>query len=247
MDILSITGLLLAAIAIILGAILKGAGIHALVSSAAFMIVVVGTVAAICVQTPMDVMKRALTMFPWILRPPSHDPERVISKIIDWSNISRRQGLLGLEALLEFEADPFLHKGLQLVVDGSEPDTIRCTLEFDMHAREAADIRAAKVFEGMGIYSPTLGIIGAVLGLMAVMQNLDDPSKLGHGIAAAFTATVYGIGMANLFFLPVANKLKVVVHTRSHLCEMQVEGLIAIAQGENPRNIESKLQGYFHH
>jgi chemotaxis protein MotA len=246
MDVLSVTGLLLAAIAIVLGAILKGAGVHALLSAAAFMIVVVGTLAAICVQTPMQVMKRALAMFPWILRPPTQDPVRLIGKIIDWSNISRRQGLLGLEAMLKFEADPFLHKGLQLVIDGSEPDIIRSTLEFDMHAREAADIRAAKVFEGMGIYSPTLGIIGAVLGLMATMQNLDDPSKLGHGIAAAFTATVYGIGLANLFFLPVANKLKLAVHSRSNLCEMQVEGLIAIAQGENPRIIEGKLLGFLH-
>jgi chemotaxis protein MotA len=246
MDVLSVTGLLLAAIAIVLGAILKGAGVHALLSAAAFMIVVVGTLAAICVQTPMQVMKRALAMFPWILRPPTQDPVRLIGKIIDWSNISRRQGLLGLEAMLKFEADPFLHKGLQLVIDGSEPDIIRSTLEFDMHAREAADIRAAKVFEGMGIYSPTLGIIGAVLGLMATMQNLDDPSKLGHGIAAAFTATVYGIGLANLFFLPVANKLKLAVHSRSNLCEMQLEGLIAIAQGENPRIIEGKLLGFLH-
>jgi chemotaxis protein MotA len=243
-DILSITGLLLATIAIVLGAVLKGAGIHALVSAAAFMIVVVGTVAAICVQTPIEVMKRALTMFPWILRPPSHEPLRVIGKIIDWSNISRRQGLLGLEVPMQSEPDPFLQKGLQLVIDGSEPDAIRSTLEVDMHAREVADIRAAKVFEGMGVYSPTLGIIGAVLGLMAVMQNLDDPSKLGHGIAAAFTATVYGIGMANLFFLPVANKLKLAVQTRTHMHEMQVEGLIAIAQGENPRLIEGKLLGF---
>ncbi len=133
-----------------------------------------------------------------------------MGKIVEWSNISRRQGLLGLERSDRGrEPDAFLRKGLQLVVDGSEPDTIRNTLELDLHAREAADTRAAKVFEGMGIYSPTLGIIGAVLGLMAVMQNLNDPSKLGHGIAAAFTATVYGIGLANLFFLPVANKLKV--------------------------------------
>ena len=117
------------------------------------------------------------------------------------------------------------------MVDGSEPDTIRSTLEVDLYAREAADIRAAKVFEGMGIYSPTLGIIGAVLGLMAVMQNLDDPSKLGHGIAAAFTATVYGIGLANLFFLPVANKLKVAVQHAQHLCEMQIEGLIGDRAG----------------
>jgi chemotaxis protein MotA len=244
MDFLSIVGLLLAVLAIMLGAILKGAGLHALVSAAAFMIVIVGTVAAICVQTPLNVMRRALTMFPWILRPPQHDPAKLIRKIVEWSNIARRQGLLGLESMIDYESDPFLRKGLQLVVDGSEPDTIRSTLEVDIHAREAADTRAAKVFEGMGVYSPTLGIIGAVLGLMAVMQNLDDPSKLGHGIAAAFTATVYGIGAANLFFLPVANKLKVVVQARSHLNEMQVEGLIGIAQGENPRIIEGKLLGF---
>jgi chemotaxis protein MotA len=132
------------------------------------------------------------------------------------------------------------------VVDGSEPDVIRATLEVDLQARETADLRAARVFEGMGIYSPTLGIIGAVLGLMAVMQNLADPSKLGHGIAAAFTATVYGIGLANLLFLPMANKLKVVVQRRAHLSEMLIEGLIAIAQGENPRSIEGRLRGYLH-
>ncbi|MFI4913937.1 MAG: flagellar motor protein [Steroidobacterales bacterium] len=246
MDILSIVGLLLAAIAIVVGAILKGAGVQALLSSAAFMIVVVGTVAAICVQTPLEVMRRALAMLPWVFRPPIYAPEALVKKIVEFSIVSRRQGLLGLEPLLLAEADPFLHKGLQLVVDGGEPDAIRTTLEVDMHAREAADMRAAKVFEGMGIYSPTLGIIGAVLGLMAVMQNLADPSKLGHGIAAAFTATVYGIGLANLFFLPIANKLKVAVQTRANLHEMQIEGLIAIAQGENPRIIEGRLYGFLH-
>jgi chemotaxis protein MotA len=244
MDVLSILGLGLAAVAIILGAILKGAGVHALVSAAAFMIVVVGTFAAICIQTPMEVMRRAFNLLPWVFRPPLHQPALVVRKIVDWSNISRRQGLLGLERLIEEEADAFLRKGLQLVVDGSEPDTIRSTLEVDMYAREAADTRAAKVFEGMGIYSPTLGIIGAVLGLMAVMQNLNDPSKLGHGIAAAFTATVYGIGLANLFFLPVANKLKVAVQARAHLNAMQIEGLIGIAEGENPRLIEGRLHGF---
>ena len=246
MDVLSVVGLVLAVFAIIVGAILKGAGIHALLSAAAFMIVVVGTIAAICVQTSLEVMKRALAILPWVLRPPAFHPENAIKKIVEWSNISRRQGLLGLESLLQEEADPFLRKGLQLVVDGSEPDAIRSTLDVDIHAREAADTRAAKVFEGMGVYSPTLGIIGAVLGLMAVMQNLNDPAKLGHGIAAAFTATVYGIGLANLFFLPIANKLKVAVQARTHMCEMQVEGLIAIAQGENPRIIEGKLLGFLH-
>ena len=244
MDFLSILGLILAVVAIVVGAVLKGAGIHALLSSAAFMIVIVGTVAAICVQTPFQVMKRAFQLLPWIFRPPPHEPERLIRKLVEWSVISRRQGLLGLESLIDGEPDPFLRRGLQLVVDGSEPDAIRITLEVDMRARETADTRAAKVFEGMGVYSPTLGIIGAVLGLMAVMQNLADPALLGHGIAAAFTATVYGIGLANLFFLPVANKLKVAVQSRAHLHEMEIEGLISIAQGENPRIIEGRLHSF---
>lgn len=244
MDLYSIIGLILAVIAITVGAVLKGAGLQALLSSAAFMIVVVGTTAAIMVQTPSHIMKRALGMLPWVFRPPRLLPERQIEKLVDWSNVARRQGLLGLEPMIEDETDPFLRKGLQLVVDGSEPDAIRNTLEVDLETREAADTRAAKVFEGMGVYAPTLGIIGAVLGLMAVMQNLADPSRLGKGIAAAFVATVYGIGLANLLFLPVANKLKGAVQAQSHLQEMLIEGLIAIAQGENPRIIEGRLRGY---
>jgi chemotaxis protein MotA len=245
-DVLSIIGLLLAVLAITVGAILKGAGLQSLLSAAAFMIVIVGTTAAICVQTPPAVMRRAMVLLPWVFRPPRHMPEKLIRKLIDWSNISRKQGLLGLEPLVKAEPDPFLRKGLQLVIDGTEPDAIRSTMEVDMHVRESADTRAARVFEGMGIYSPTLGIIGAVLGLMAVMQNLADPSKLGKGIAAAFVATVYGIGLANLLFLPMANKLKVAVQNQAHIHEMLIEGLIAIAQGENPRTIEGRLRGFLH-
>lgn len=244
MDFLSIIGLLLAVLAITVGAILKGAGLEALLSSAAFMVVIVGTMAAICVQTPLAVMRRALAILPWIFKPPRHAPEELIRKMVDWSNVSRKQGLLGLEPLVAAEIDPFLRKGLQLVIDGSEPDVIRATLEVEMHVRESADLRGAKVFEGMGIYAPTLGIIGAVLGLMAVMQNLADPSRLGKGIAAAFVATIYGIGLANLLFLPVANKLKIAVQNQAHIHEMLIEGLIAIAQGENPRSIDGRLRGY---
>jgi len=243
-DILSIIGVLLAGTAIVAGAVLKGAGLHALLSWAAFMIVMVGTLAAICVQTPLEVMRRALVMLPWVFRPPARTPEAQIRKLVDWSGISRKQGLLGLEPVLGREADPFLRRGLQLVVDGNSPDAIRATLEVDMQVRETADLRAARVFEGMGVYSPTLGIIGAVLGLMAVMQHLADPSQLGHGIAAAFTATVYGIGMANLLFLPMANKLKIAVHAHAHVHAMLIEGLIGIAQGDNPRSIDTRLRSY---
>lgn len=244
MDILSIIGVLLAGTAIIAGAVLKGAGLHALLSWAAFMIVMVGTLAAICVQTPLEVMRRALVILPWVFRPPARTPEAQIRKLVEWSGISRKQGLLGLEPVLGRETDPFLRRGLQLVVDGNSPDAIRATLEVDMQVRESADLRAARVFEGMGVYSPTLGIIGAVLGLMAVMQHLADPSQLGHGIAAAFTATVYGIGMANLLYLPMANKLKVAVHAHAHVHAMLIEGLIGIAQGDNPRGIDNRLRSY---
>jgi chemotaxis protein MotA len=245
-DILSIIGLILAVCAILVGAVLKGAGIQSLLSSAAFMIVIVGTLAAICVQTPLHVMKRALSILPWVFRPPAVQRDSMVTKMVEWSNTARKQGLLGLESVIDREEDDFVRKGLQLVVDGSEPDVIRNVLEVDLHVREQADTRAAKVFEGMGVYAPTLGIIGAVLGLMAVMQNLADPAKLGHGIAAAFVATIYGIGFANLFFLPVANKLKVVIQSMSQTREMVIEGMISIAQGENPRSIEAKLQGYLH-
>jgi chemotaxis protein MotA len=179
-----------------------------------------------------------------VLRPPPIDAMAVIRKIVDWSQLARKQGLLGLEPQIDVENDPFLRKGLQLVVDGAEPDQIRSIMEVELSVREQTDFAGAKVFEGMGVYSPTLGIIGAVLGLMAVMQNLADPSRLGAGIAAAFTATVYGIGLANLLFLPTAAKLKTLIAHQSQVREMMIEGLISIAQGDNPRAIETKLQGF---
>jgi chemotaxis protein MotA len=246
LDILSIVGLVLALNAVLVGAVLKGAGIMALVSAAAFMIVIVGTIAAICIQTPLPVMKRALKIFPWVMKPPTRDGNALITKIVEWSQTARKQGLLGLEPVIAREEDEFLKKALQLVVDGSEPESISTVMYVELNMREHADTTAAKVFEGMGVYSPTLGIIGAVLGLMAVLQNLADPSKLGHGIAAAFTATVYGIGLANLFFLPVAAKLKVIIQRQTQFREMVIDGMLSIAQGENPRAIEAKLQGYLH-
>jgi chemotaxis protein MotA len=246
LDILSVVGLILAVAALMVGAVLKGAGLNALWSSAAFVIVVMGTVASILIQTPLHVMLRALGIVRWVVSPPASQAEATLKQFLDWSVIARKQGLLGLEALLESVSDDYLRKGLQMLVDGAEPEEIRSILEVDLDSRETADLRAAKVFEGMGIYAPTLGIIGAVLGLMAVMQNLADPSKLGHGIAAAFTATIYGIGLANLFFLPMANKLKTIIQAQSHNRAMIIEGIIGIAQGENPRNIETKLQGFLH-
>ena len=246
MDLVSIIGTILAFVVIIVGTVLKGSTVGALWNAAAFVIVFAGTAAALLVQTQGKVLKHAFKMLSMVYRPPQHRPSDLISRIVGWSEISRRQGLLGLEPQIEAEVDPFVSKGLQLLVDGGEPEAIRSVLEVDLETRESIDLAGAKVYEMAGIYSPTLGIIGAVMGLMAVMQNLADPSKLGHGIAAAFVATIYGIGLANLFFLPIANKLKVVIASMTESREMVIEGMISIAQGENPRSIEAKLQGYLH-
>ncbi|GAB3312983.1 flagellar motor protein [Luteimonas notoginsengisoli] len=244
MDRLSVIGAVLAISALLGGSVLKGAGISGLWSPAAFVIVILGTVAAILLQTSMPTFSRALKMARWVFQPPAHDRPAVVAQIVEWSGTARKQGLLGLEAQVEAQTDPFLRKGLQMVVDGVEPESIRQMLEIELEGNSARDLAAAKVFEGMGIYAPTLGIIGAVLGLMAVMKNLADPSKLGHGIAAAFTATIYGIGAANLMLLPIGNKLKTLVNAQTEEREMIIEGLIGIAQGDNPRNIESRLSGY---
>ena len=246
MDIFSLIGLLLALVALVGGSILKGAGLSSLWSPAAFVIVIIGTLAAILVHTSPAIFRQAFRIVPWVIRPPASNRRRLIEQIVEWSTIARRQGLLGLEAHVEAQDDPFVRKGLQLLVDGVEPEAIRRMMEIELGSEEQRNLAATKVFEGMGIYAPTLGIIGAVLGLMAVMKNLADPSKLGHGIAAAFTATVYGIGAANLVFLPMASKLKGIIARRSSDREMAIEGLIAIAQGENPRNIEAKLAGFLH-
>lgn len=247
MDFLSIIATFLALIAVIGGAILKGSSARALVGSAAFVIVVLGTFAASLMQTRLPTFLRAWKIVIWVFKPPVDDPSAMIKKIVEWSNIARKQGLLGLESAVEQEKDDFLKKGLQSLVDGGEPEAIRSSMEIELDTIEHFDMQAAKVFEGMGIYSPTLGIIGAVMGLMAVMEHLADPSKLGKGIAAAFVSTVYGISFANLLFLPMGNKLKSIIHDQVQVRTMVIEGIIAIAQGENPRNIETKLKGYFHH
>jgi chemotaxis protein MotA len=244
MDLVSVIGTVLAFLVIVLGTLLKGSSLESLWNPAAFLIVFAGTLAALMVQTSGKVLHRAAQILPQVYRPQRHEPQGLIRQIIGWSEISRRQGLLGLESQLDEQRDGFTLKGLQLLIDGSEPEAIRAVLDLELGIREQSDLDAAKVFENAGTYSPTLGIIGAVMGLMAVMQNLADPSKLGHGIAAAFVATIYGIGLANLLMLPIAARLKSLIHKQSEMREILIEGLVSIAAGDNPRQIESKLQGY---
>ncbi|MBL1433745.1 MAG: flagellar motor protein [Gammaproteobacteria bacterium] len=244
MDFLSLLGITVALVAILGGNILEGGHTSSLVQATAFVIVIGGTVGAIMLQVPVRVFARSLYIVRWVFIPPKVNFEEYIGKIVNWSNVARREGLLGLEVIVEDEQEDFARKGLQLLVDGSEPESIRAILDVDIMVKEDFDLQASKVYEGMGGYAPTVGILGAVMGLIHVMNNLADPSKLGPGIAVAFVATIYGVGFANLFFLPIAAKLKSSIHHQSRLREMVLEGIVAIAEGENPRNIETKLQGY---
>lgn len=246
MDILSIIGVIVALGAILGGNILEGGHTSSLIQLTAFIIVAGGTVGAIMIQVPLHTFLRSMHMAAWVFKPPRQAPQEAIGKIVEWSNIARREGLLGLENIAEQEVDVFARKGLQLLVDGNEPEVIRGILEVDLESQEYRDTQAAKVFEGMGGYAPTIGIIGAVMGLIHVMNNLADPSLLGAGIAVAFVATIYGVGLANLFFLPIATKLKGLIHVQTRFREMLLEGVVSIAEGENPRNIETKLNGYLH-
>ncbi len=244
MDPLSLIGVLLGFAAILGGNWLEGGHLDSLANGPALVIVLGGTIGAVLLQTRVPVFMRAMRLLGVVFMPPRRPLRPAIEKIVEWSNTARKEGLLGLEDVAETEPDLFVRKGMQLLVDGNEPDEIRRTLEVELDARERADLAAAKVFEAMGGYSPTIGIIGAVMGLIHVMQNLADPSRLGSGTATAFVATIYGVGLANLLLLPLANKLKAHTHSESTYRELIIEGLVAIAEGENPRNIENRLQGF---
>ncbi|MER2299206.1 MULTISPECIES: flagellar motor protein [Pseudomonas] len=244
MDVLSLIGLILAFVAIVGGNFLEGGHVGALLNGPAGLIVLGGTLAAALLQSPLPAFKRALQILRWIFFPPRVDLASGIDRVVNWSLTARKEGLLGLEGVADAEPDPYARKGLQLLVDGAEPESIRSILEVDFLTQESRDIQAAKVFESMGGYAPTIGIIGAVMGLIHVMGNLADPSQLGNGIAVAFVATIYGVASANLILLPIANKLKAIVLRQSRYREMLLEGLLSIAEGENPRSIELKLQGF---
>lgn len=244
MDILSIIGVLVGFSAIIGGNLLGGGEIASLVNFHAFVIVVGGTLGATLLQFPPRVFFRGMRILIWIFKPQNFHLKLQINKIVRWSSLARKEGLLGLETVIEGEKDNFTKKGLQLLVDGNEPEVIRDCLEVELSTKEHLDMQSARVFEAMGGYSPTIGIIGAVIGLIHVMQNLAKPELLGSGIATAFVATIYGVGLANLLFIPIANKLKAHIFQASQAREMLIEGISSIAEGENPRNIELKLSGF---
>jgi chemotaxis protein MotA len=244
MDIISLVGLLLGLVAIIGGQILEGGHISSLVQPTAFMIVVGGTFGAVMLQSPWRTFKQGMLMTIWVIKPPVPPLNQMIEQVVSWSQIARKEGLLSLENKMEAQPDPYLRKAMQLLVDGVEPERIREVMEIDIHTWEVEMKQASKIWDAAGGYAPTIGIIGAVMGLIHVMENLSDPGKLGSGIAVAFVATIYGVGSANLLFLPIAKKLQANIMRLVAVREMLLDGIVAIAHGDNPRIIESRLQGY---
>lgn len=244
MDFLTIVGIAVGFAAVLGGQILEGGSMHSIMQVTAALIVFGGTLGAVLLHYPLNTVLLAVKNVKKLLFNPKSDHHAVISELSELAGVARKEGLLALENRIKNIEDPFFKKGLQLVVDGSEPKLTREILEIDMAYTEEYENSSAKVFESAGGYSPTIGILGAVLGLIHVMENLSDPELLGAGIAVAFVATVYGVGSANLLYLPMAGKIKGKVREEAIMKEMIIEGLVSLSEGENPRRIEEKLTGF---
>ena len=237
-------GLVLALAAVAVAQWWHGGSLLTLLDGPAFVIVVGGTWGAVILQTPRKYMLAALAQARWMLFPPQRDLVQQAERLQAWAQFARQQGLLALENQAEEESDPFTRQGLTMIVDGVSIDDIRRLLEADLDIEQERNEHAARVFEAMGGYSPTIGIIGAVIGLIQAMFHLEEPGTLGAGIAIAFVATIYGVGFANLLYLPIANRLRAFHYHYGLYQEMTLEGLLAIAHGENGQQVERRLRAY---
>jgi chemotaxis protein MotA len=239
----SVAGLILALLGITVGQVLEGGKLGSLVQPAAFVIVFVGTLGAVLLQSRSVNFLRGVKMLCWVIRPPDDRRKDLAHEIALWSLTARREGLLSLERFMKIGQDPFITKGLRLIVDGINPGKMRDILDTDISAYETEQRQAVKIWEAAGGYSPTIGILGAVLGLIHVMENLSDPNKLGSGIAVAFVATIYGVGLANLVFLPIGSKLKNLVSREVQVREILAAVFSDIAAGDTSRVIEERISG----
>lgn len=240
MDWASVAGLVLAIAGVLVGHTLDGGKFASLVQPAAFAIVVIGTFGAVLLQSERRSFMLGLRMLRWVFFPPKSNRDRLSREIALWSLSARRDGLLSLEQYMA-TPDKFIQKGLRLVIDGIQPEKIRNLLENDITAYEFSQRQAARIWESAAGYAPTIGILGAVLGLIHVMENLSDPSRLGSGIAVAFVSTVYGVGLANLFFYPVGNKLKAIVSDRVAMYEILAEVFLDLATGDHSRVVDERV------
>lgn len=242
-DLSSVAGVPLGIGLILVGQFLEGGRAQSLVQATAALIVFGGTFGAVLLSSSPADVRRAVRSLREVFTETTVTAESIINKVSGYANRARKQGIMTLEDDLVHETDPFLRKGLGLAVDGTNPHVVRDMLGLESASLEALDERPAKVFESAGGYAPTIGILGAVLGLIQVMESLNDPSQLGHGIAVAFVATIYGVGSANLIFLPIAAKLRTRAAEAAARRELVIEGILSIQEGLNLRLIEEKLRG----
>lgn len=244
MDKASIGGVLLALFGIIAGLLLEGGNLGQIFQPTAAMIVFGGTLGAVLLQFPLHTVIDAFKRLVQVFFQRGRENVKLIDTLVAFANKARRSGVVSLDADLQAIEDPFLRQALTLAVDGTEPVELRKIMSLSMDSRSEGEDRIPAVFESAGGFSPTIGILGAVLGLIQVMQHLDKIEEVGKGIAVAFVATIYGVGAANLFFLPAAGKLRIRVRDEHQRREIMLEGVISILEGINPRMLEVKLSGF---
>lgn len=244
MDKSTIGGIFLAVGGILAGLLLEGGKITQIIQPTAAMIVLGGTLGAVMVQFPLATVGQALKALTRVFLDRTQDPRKLIQELVKFALRARKGGIVSLDSELPQVTDPFLKKALTLAVDGIEPEELRKMMELEIDNEAEHSEKIAQVFESAGGFAPTIGIIGAVLGLIQVMQHLENIDEVGKGIAVAFVATIYGVGSANLVFLPSAGKLKIKGREDQVLREMTLEGVISILEGMNPRILETKLLGY---
>ena len=245
MDKATIGGLLVAVGGITAGLLIEGGNLGQILQPTAAMIVFGGTFGAVLIQFPLPVVLSAIRNLGQILVDGDQSPAALIAELVSYANKARRDGIVSLDSELPKIQEPFLKKSLMLAVDGTEPQELRKIMDLETENQAEREENIPKVFESAGGFSPTIGIIGAVLGLIQVMQHLDKIDEVGRGIAVAFVATIYGVGAANIFLLPAAGKLKQRIRQHQIVREMTLEGVISILEGMNPRMLETKLCGYF--
>ncbi len=240
----SFGGILVALGAIFFGLTLEGGKFTQIMQPTAALIVLGGTMGAVLLQFPLPMVLGALASLLTVFFYPDGNPADIVKEMVGYAQKARRDGMISLDSGLERIADPFLKKALMLAVDGTDPEELRKIMRLDMENRSERDDSIPRVFESAGGFSPTIGIIGAVLGLIQVMQHLDNIGEVGRGIAVAFVATIYGVGAANLFFLPIAGKLRIRFREAELRNEIILEGVVSLLEGMNPRMLETKLMSF---
>jgi chemotaxis protein MotA len=244
MDKASVGGVVLAIAGIIAGLLIEGGNVGQILQPTAALIVFGGTMGAVLLQFPLTTVWDAFRSLGHVFAAPRKEDTQLIRQMIGFANKARRQGVVSLDADLAAIRDPFLKQTLMLAVDGTEPTDLRKIMRVSLDSMTEDEERLPAVFESAGGFSPTIGILGAVLGLIQVMQHLDNIAEVGRGIAVAFVATIYGVGIANLFFLPFAGKMRLRIRSGHRRREMVLEGVISILEGMNPRMLEIKLAGF---